>query len=182
MTQDNRFLVVEFSGEGITMAEWTRDYPGATADIISEPPKKVGKENVHPSLFLLKFGERAALVQAMERLDRVHGPIETLNLDVLRGQWLGRMTVRESQLHSTAAAAIAQFQNHFGSPWSHLEDGIIYMRARLNDAQNGERLIKLMQGYLKEHEVDAQVSVEEISSHDYGVWDDLVQASIGMAP
>lgn len=182
MSVGSRFLVVEFSGEGLTLAEWTRDHPGTTVDVISEPVKLVGKDPSHPSLFLVKGADRAALVQVMERLDRVHGPVESLNLDALRGQWLGRMTVKESQMKSTTAASVAQFQHRYGAPWTHLEDGIVYMRARLPDKEDASRLVKQLEGYLAHQQVDAQVTVEEFSSHDYGVWDDLVQASIGMAP
>lgn len=182
MNVGSRFLVVEFSGEGITLAEWTRDHPGTTVDVISEPVRIVGKERLHPSLFLVKGADRAALVQCMERVDRVHGPVESVRLDALQGQWLGRMVVRESQLKSTTAASVAQFQHRYGAPWTHLEDGIVYMRARIPDKEDSERLLKQIEGYLAHQKVEAQVSVEEFSSHDYGVWDDLVQASIGMAP
>lgn len=178
----NRFLIVEFSGEGLTLAEWTRDHPGTTVDLISEPVQRQGNDNLHPSLFLVKGADRAALVQLMERLDRVHGPVETLRMDALRGQWLGRMTVKESQLKSTTVAAIAQFQHRFGAPWTHLESGIVYMRARLPDKEDAPRLLKQLEGYLAHNQVEAQATVEELASHDYGVWDDLVQASIGMAP
>lgn len=179
---NNRFLIVEFSGEGITLAEWTRDHPGTTVDVISEPVRREGKDNLHPSLFMVKGADRASLVQVMERLDRVHGPIQSLRVDPVRGQWLGRMTIKESQLKSTTAAAIAQFQHRFGAPWTHLENGVVYMRARLPEKEDSDRLLKQLQGYMAHHQVEAQATVEELSTHDYGVWDDLVQASIGMAP
>jgi hypothetical protein len=90
--------------------------------------------------------------------------------------------VRESTLHSTGAAAIAQFQDRFGPPWTHIDDGVVYMRARLHKATDGDRLVHQVRGYLAKEGVDAHVSVQDFSTHDYGVWDDLVQASIGLAP
>jgi hypothetical protein len=182
MGDGSRFLVLEFSGDGLTLAEWTRDHAGTTVDLISEPVRSEGAERVHPSLFLVKGANRAALVQLMDRLDRLFGPIQTLSMEAARGQWLGRMTVRESSMHSAAAAAVLQFQHRFGAPWTHMDDGVVYMRARLPPKEDGERLVKQLKGYLKDQKVDAHVSLQELSAHDYGVWDDLVQSSIGLAP
>lgn len=182
MREGSRFLVLEFPGIGLTLAEWTRDYPGATVDMISEPVRAKGPDAVHPTLFLVKGAPRAALVQLMDRLDRLYGPIETLRMEPHTGQWLGRMQVPESSMHATSAAAVLQFQHRFGAPWTHIDDGIVYMRARLPPDDNGERLAQQVRGYLAEKKVDAQVTVQEFASHDYGVWDDLVQASIGLAP
>lgn len=182
MTEGTGFLVVEFSGEGLTLAEWTRDNPGTSVDLISEPVRAEGNEHLHPSLILVKGAGRAALVQLMDKLDRLYGPVNTLRLEAVRAQWLARIQVRESQMHSTTAAAIAQFQDRFGAPWTHMDDGVVYMRARLNAGVDGPRLLHQMEGYLAQHEVEAQVTLQEFGSHDYGVWDELIQASIGLAP
>lgn len=182
MPEGTRFVVVEFSGEGLTLAEWTRDNPGTSVDLISEPVRPEGNELLHPSLILVKGAGRAGLVQLMDKLDRLYGPVNTLRMEAIRGQWLARIQVRESQMHSTAAAAVAQFQDRFGAPWTHMDDGIVYMRARLNTGVDGDRLMHQMQGFLAQQQVDAQVSLAEFGSHDYGVWDELVQASIGLAP
>lgn len=182
MREGTQFLVLEFPGDGLTMADWARDNPGATIDMISEPVRTKEKDPVHPTLFLVKGAPRAALVQLMDRMDRLYGPLETLRMDPTRGQWLARMQVRESAMHSSSAAAVLQFQHRFGAPWTHIDDGIVYMRARLPPGDDGERLAEQVRGYLAEKKVDAQVMVQDFSSHDYGVWDDLVQASIGLAP
>lgn len=182
MADGARFLVVEFSGEGLTLAEWTRDHPGTTVDLISEPVRKDGGERLHPSLVLVKGAHRSAVVQLMDRLDRLYGPVQTLRLDAPRGLWVGRILVRESAMHSTAAAALMQFQHRYGAPWTHMDDGVVYMRARLAASEDGDRLLQQVRGYLAHNEVDAQVAVQELGTHDYGVWDDLVQASIGLAP
>lgn len=117
----------------------------------------------------------------MDRLDRLYGPLETLRMEPARGQWLARMNVKESAMASGAAAAVMQFQHRFGAPWTHVDDGIVYMRARLKGEEDGDRLAQQLRGYLAQHKVDAQVSVQEFSVHDYGVWDDLVQNAIGLA-
>lgn len=178
----SRFLVVEFPGDGLTLAKWTRENPGATVDLISEPVRAKGPEREHPTVFLVKGAPRAALVQLMERLDRLYGPIETLRLEAARGQWLGRMAVRESALASQGIAAVLQFQHRFGAPWTHVDDGIVYLRARIPDGEDADRLVHQLRGYLAKSKVDAQVGAQEAGLHDYGVWDDLVQASIGLAP
>lgn len=182
MREGTRFLVLEFGGEGLTLAEWTRDYPGATVDLISEPVRSKETDPIHPTLFLVKGAPRAALVQLMDRMDRLYGPLETLRMDAARGQWLARMQVKESAMHSSSAAAILQFQHRFGAPWTHMDDGVVYMRARLASDEDGDRLMQQLRGYLADKKIEAQVTVEEFASHDYGVWDDLVQASIGLAP
>ena len=178
---ESRFLVVEFPGDGLTLADWTRDHAGATVDLISEPVRSRGADRVHPSVVLVKGAGRAALVQLMDRLDRLYGPVETLRLEPARGQWLARLSVRESAMHSAAAAAVLQFQHRYGAPWTHIDDGIVYMRALLPPREDGDRLAQQMRGYLAQNKVDAQVSVQEFSAHDYGVWDDLVQHAIGLA-
>ena len=182
MQDGSRFLVVEFSGEGLTLAEWTRDQPGATIDLISEPAQGDGDGRVHPSLLLVKGAGRAGLVQLMDRVDRLYGPLHTLKIEPARGQWLVRLNIRESAMHSAATAALMQFQHRFGPPWTHMDDGVVYMRARLPARGDGDRLLQQVRGYLADQKVDAHVSLQELGSHDYGVWDDLVQASIGLAP
>ncbi|MEK6976713.1 MAG: hypothetical protein AABY18_10290 [Candidatus Thermoplasmatota archaeon] len=182
MAEGSRFLVIEFSGNGLTLGEWTRDHPGTTIDLISEPVRAVGPDRVHPSLFLVKGANRAALVQLMDRLDRLYGPLDTLRMEPTRGQWMGRMHVKESAMNSAATAAVLQFQHRLGAPWTHIDDGVVYLRARLPAGEDGERLLHQVRGYLAKSGADAQVSLQEFSTHDYGVWDDLVQASIGLAP
>ncbi len=182
MGEGSKFLVIEFDGSGLTLGEWTRGNPGTTVDLISEPVRSDGAERVHPSLFLVKGASRAALVQLMDRLDRLYGPIQTVSMEAARGQWLGRMAIKESAMHSVAAAAVLQFQHRFGTPWTHMDEGVVYLRARVPAKEDGERLARQVKGYLKEQKVDAHVSLQEVSAHDYGVWDDLVQASIGLAP
>lgn len=182
MPEGTRFLVIEFAGDGLTLAEWTRAHPGTTVDLISDPARAVGGDRVHPTLFLVKGANRAALVQLMDRLDRLYGPIDTLRVEPQRGQWMGRMQVRESAMGSPAAAALMQFQHRFGAPWTHIDEGVVYMRARLPAGEDGERLVHQVRGFLAKARADAHVALQEFSSHDYGVWDDLVQASIGLAP
>lgn len=168
------------------MAEWTRDHPGATIDMISEPARSKDKaearDRVHPTLVLVKRAPRAALVQLMDGLDRLYGPIETLRMDPQQGTWLARIQFSEASMHSSSAGAVLQFQHRFGAPWTHIDDGIVYLRSLLPAKEDGERLAQQVRGYLADKKVDAQATVQEFSSHDYGVWDDLVQASIGLAP
>lgn len=176
------FLVVEFDGADLTLAAWTREHAGTTVDLISETVRLEGGERLHPTLFLVKGAPRAALAQAMDRLDRLFGPLETVRMEPARGLWLARMLVRESTLQSAAMAAILQFQHRFGAPWTHIDDGVVYLRARVRDGEDGERLVHQVRGYLAKERVEAHVSLQEAGSHDYGVWDDLVQSSIGLAP
>ena len=58
----------------------------------------------------------------------------------------------------------------------------MHLRARVNDPAHGDLLADQMRRYFSKADVDAQVEVRDISAKDYGVWEDLVQRSIGLAP
>lgn len=181
MVAGTRFLVVEFTGEGLLLAEWTRDHPGTTIDLISEPVHEEGGEAVHPSLMLVRGVNRAALVQLMDRVDRLYGPINTLSMEAGRGRWLARIQVRESQLHSAAALTVTAFQHRLGIPWTHLDDGVVYLRAQLPPQEDAELLVQDLEERFRQAHIEAQIGIQEFGAHDYSVWDELVQASIGLS-
>jgi hypothetical protein len=93
------------------------------------------------------------------------------------------MRLRESvYAHDPGARVITQFQHRFGAPWTHLENGLVHLRAKVNDPAQGELLADQMRRYFTKAGVEAQVEVREVSVKDHGVWEDLVQRSIGLAP
>jgi hypothetical protein len=176
------FLVVEFTGEGIAFAEFTRSHPGCTVDVISEPVVHEGAQRVHPSLFLVRRAPPGTLNGLDAQLTRLHGSVETVRRNDLIGMWLGRTRIREAGLRSATTAVLSAFQHKFGVPWTHVEGGVLYMRARVQDPAEAEVLLGQIKAYLRAAGADADVTLQEIGAQDYSVWDELVQASVGLAP
>jgi len=108
------------------------------------------------------------------------GLVKTLRRDDASQTWIGRGVVRESTLKGAPVNALLQFQAKFGAAWSHSEGGVLFLRAPMTDRAEGERLAHQMRGYFAEHKVEAQVDLQEIGVHDYSVWDELVQYSLGL--
>jgi hypothetical protein len=175
------FLVVEFDGAGLPFAEFTRDNPGTAVDMLSEPAVKEGRERWHPSLVMVRGAGREALERLLTRVRQAYEEPETLRKETRTGTWVGRLRLRESSMHSAAAKALLQFQHRYGVAWTHLESGVLHMRARVNDQAEGDRLAAQVQGFLAESRVEAQVDIVEVSPHDYSVWEELVQFSLGMS-
>jgi hypothetical protein len=179
----HRFVIVECPAEDLPLASFTLRNPGTTIDLISEPAVEEGGDRLHPSLVLIKGAPPAALALLLKQLGKVYDQVEAIERDDLRHLWLGRMRIRESAfLHNKGAAIITSFQHRYRAPWTHLEDGVLHIRARVLDEAHGELLVDQMRRFMAQAGVDAQVEVREISSRDYGVWEDLIQHAIGLAP
>lgn len=181
--QGHAFVIVEFPMADAPLAAFTAAHPGTTVDLISEPPVPDGKDTLHPSIVLVKGATPKALALLLARLAKAYDHVETIERDDAHGLWLGRMRLRESVYARDAGAAIlTRFQHRFGAPWAHLEAGQLHLRAKVDDPARGEVLADQMRRYFAKAGVEAQVEVREISAKDYGVWEDLVQRSIGLAP
>lgn len=177
------FVIVECPAEDMPLASFTLRNPGTTIDIISEAPIQEGDDRFHPSLVMIKGAPTPALNQLLLQLSRVYDHMETIERDDLRHLWLGRMRIHESAyLHNKGAAVISSFQHRYRAPWTHLEAGTLHLRARVTDEEHGDLLADQMRRYLDKEGVEAQVEIREISGKDYGVWEDLVQHAIGLAP
>lgn len=176
------FLVVEYPGAGLPLAEWTREHR-ATADMILQPMQEAGGDLRSQGTLLARGMDAAALATLRQLLDRHYAPHETVRSDARRGEWLGRMHIHvETLRRSPAAKAVALHQHRFGSPWSHVDDGIVHMRMRVNDPAGADALLDDVRDELARQEADAQATLQEVSRHDYGVWEELVQATIGLRP
>jgi hypothetical protein len=180
--RESTFLVVEFDGAGGQVAEFTRRHPGATVDVIQEPGVREGDDTVLPTLALVRNASPIALRDWEESVGRAYQVVSVLRREDRVGRWTGRLRIRQSAIQSPAALAILQFQDRFGTKWSHVEQGMVYMRARVHDAAQAERLAMQVRGYLAGQGLDAQVTLQEISPRDFSVWDELVQSSVGLAP
>lgn len=182
MDGGHRFVIVEYPMPDTPLSGFTARHPGCTIDLISEPPVDAGAERLHPSVVLVKGAPKPELDRLLERLQDVYDHVETIERDDVRGFWMGRMRLRESAyVHSPGARVVTQFQHRYGAPWTHLEHGLVHLRAKVNDPAQGELLADQMRRFFDKEGVEAQVEVREISAKDYGVWEDLVQRSIGLA-
>ena len=176
------FVVVEYSMPDTPLAAFTANVPGATVDLISEPAVIEGDDLVHPSVVLIKGAPIADTDALLERLKAFY-KIEPIERNASARSWLGRMRIRAStDLHNPGAQVLVQFQHRFGAPWTHIEQGTIHLRARISDAEHASLLVDQMRRYFDKAGVEAQVETREISAKDYGVWDELVQRAIGLAP
>lgn len=177
------FVIVEFPVRDTPLASFTASHAGCTIDLISEPVVIEGPDRFHPSIVLIKGSPPTDLTRLLDRLAKVYDHIETIERNDLQSSWLGRMRLRESAyMHNPGAAVITQFQHRYGAPWTHLEAGVMHLRAKVHDPSHGDLLADQMRRYFAKSKVDAQVEVRDISVKDYGVWEDLVQRSIGLAP
>jgi hypothetical protein len=176
------FLVVEYPGTGLPLAEWTSKHK-ATADMLLQPMQDVAGDLQAKGTLLARGMDAGALAALGSLLDRHYAPHETIRQDVRRGEWLGRMHIHLDTLRrSPGARAVALNQHRFGPPWSHVDDGVVHMRMRVKDAADADTLLEDVRKELARQDGDAQATLQEISTHDYGVWEELVQASIGLRP
>jgi hypothetical protein len=179
---DHPFIIVEYPQPDTPLAAFTLHVPGATVDLISEPTVLVGDDLVHPSVVLIRGAPGPDVNALLKRLGTLW-EIETIERDDSRRSWMGRMRIKDSMLvHNPGAQVVMQFQHRFGAPWTHMEQGMLHLRARVVDSGQAGLLVDQMRRYFDKAGVDAQVEVREISAKDYGVWDELVQRAIGLAP
>lgn len=174
------FVIVE-NPDTTFGTSFTAKRPGVTLDSISDPATGPPDNRRHPALMLaqgLKPEDLRVLVTGLEHL---YDDLQTVQSEPRRGRWLGRFTVRQRLLKGTGIHRILAFQDRFGALWTHAEDGILHVRARVADPRDGERLAADIRASLQEGGIEAQVEVRELGPHDYGAWDELVQRSIGMS-
>ena len=177
------FVVVEFPAADTPLAGFTARNPGTTLDAILQPVVDEGDGPVHHSTVLIKGADPAVLTTFLGQLSKVYDRIEPIERDDRRRLWLGRVRVHESAYtHNPGAKAMVDFQHRYGAQWAHVEAGIAHLRAKILDSSQGDLLADQMRRHFQKIGVDAQVEVREISAKDYGVWEDLVQRSVGLAP
>lgn len=174
------FLVVEFAAPNLLLTGFTAKYPGSTIDMMSEPVVERDGRKWHPTVMFVKGAPPQALNELSKAVEETYGKPRTLEQDGFRQTWLARFEIPEDKL-SGGARVLVGFQHRFGVPWTHLDEGILHMRAKINDPDDGQLLADQARRFLEQAGVDAQVDIQEISSRDYGVWRDLIQHTIGMA-
>jgi hypothetical protein len=174
------FVIVEYPDQTFG-SSFTAKRPGVTIDSISEPAVGPPDNLRHPALALAQGLSAEDSRMLVTGLAHLYDDLETMHQDVRRGRWMGRFTVRERILRGTAMHRILMFQGRYGTLWTHAQDGIVHCRARVAEPARAEELAEDMRKALAEDGVECQVEVRELGPHDYGTWDELVQASIGLA-
>ncbi len=179
----HRFVIAEYPTPDTPLSSFTLANPGSIIDLIMEPVVEEGGRRLHQSTVLIKGADRKAIDSFLGQLAKVYDHIETIERDAAEQSWLGRMRIDEKAYsHNPAATATTLFQHRYGAQWCHLEAGSCHLRARVVDESQGELLADQMTRHFQKIGVEAQVEVREISRKDYGVWEDLVQRSIGLSP
>jgi hypothetical protein len=175
-----RFLVMEFPSRQFVFTRFTAEHAIATIDVILEPGDERPEGRVHPAVFLVKGSAWREVRALFDELAATHGPPQVLRRDASGLLWLCRVDFREERL-GTDAAALRRLQDHFGPPWLHHEQGVCHLRASLPEGTDSEHFVAELAGMLRATHVEAQVDVVELAPQDYGVWQDLLQASAGLA-
>ncbi|MHB1260429.1 MAG: hypothetical protein ACYC2H_01800 [Thermoplasmatota archaeon] len=178
----HRFVIAEYPTPDTPLSSFTLRNPGSTIDLIMEPVVEENGRRLHQSTVLIKGADPKAIDLFLRQLGKVYDHIETIERDAA-GTWLGRMRIDEkAYAHNPAATATALFQHRYGAQWCHLEAGSCHLRARVVDDSQADLLVDQMARHFQKVGVEAQVEVRDISRKDYGVWEDLVQRSIGLSP
>lgn len=178
-----RFVVVEYDGAGLPFIEWARSRPGLRLDLILEPMRAAGDDLQVPGVALVQGLDGRGLVELEALLQDKYAPVQVLRRDARRGDWFGRLTLHVGNMaQSPTAQAVVRMSDRFGPPWSHVDDGVVHMRLRVRPEGDAEALAEDLRQEIRTRGGDAQVSVESFGQRDHGVWDELVQASIGLRP
>jgi hypothetical protein len=173
-------LTVEFPASGLLFADFTAEHPGSSVDLLGEPVVVNDGVRYHPFVFLLQGADIKAGHKLERMLAQKYEPPATLRRDPWSGRWMGHMRMREDAIDHPAIQAWAPLADRFGPPWTHIEAGQYLMRAALVDPKQGPALAAHMKEKARLVGVEAQVELREISKHDFSVWDELVQASLGL--
>jgi hypothetical protein len=155
--------------------------PGSTLDTIWEPAQGPEDDRRHPMVVLASGLAAQDLRDLVMAFEHVYHDVQTLQMDLRLGRWLGRMTLHEKGIAGTSTHNVLSFQQSFGALWEHSEAGVVHLRAQVRDGVDADELADQMRAALLKTGIEAQVEVRELGPKDYGVWDTLVQHAIGLA-
>lgn len=175
------FLVAEFDGEGTTVGEMTRLAPGATVDIIVEPPVEVEGRRLLPTVQLLRGLPQAMVDGVLSRLREIGHGLEVLSQDRVAQRTLLRVHVPPEVPGSLGIQTMSHFLGPIRNPWVHVDDGTFYIRGRIGDPGHAEELARSLRHELAAAGVEAQVDVQAIDRHDLSVWEELIEATLGLS-
>lgn len=174
------FVVAEFDGKGTVIGELTRTIAGARVDTMAETGVQLEGRLMVPTAFLFRGFPDEAMQGLLERFRRVARNLEILSSDKVRQRVLLRALVPPDATPSPAIHVITEFLGPLRNPWVHVDEGQFYLRARILNPSQGEQLAKDMRAALKAAGVEAQVEVQPVDRNDLSVWDELVQATLGL--
>lgn len=170
---------MEFDGGPLAFAQMTREHPGSTVDLISEPMEIDGKPG-YLGVFLVRGVGDTGMKRIEKELTRRYEAPRTLRRDHIQRQWLARIHMKAEAMKGPAAEAFLSISQHWGVPWVRYEDGILMVRARVNDPGEAEHVARELRERMANGGVEAQVEIQEVAPRDFGVWRELVDASLGL--
>lgn len=173
-------LVVEASAVGGELPPLTQDHPGATVELIGEPPGQDAGDTI-TTLMLVRGAPWQAIDQFVEQLSRTKAPVTTIRRSPVESLWFGRATFHTSAFRTPGAIALRDVFKKVGPPWVHIEHGVAHLRARVKDPEHADDLVTDTVESLRKANVDAQVIVQEVAPKDHSVWENLVQLGIGIS-
>ncbi len=175
------YVVAEFDGQGSRLAELTRRIPGATADAIADPIVEVGGERMIP-LAVLVQGVPPAQAQAMlDEFKQSGHAVEVISDDRVAERLLLRLHFPLEAAPSVGLQVFERFLGPLHNPWVHMDDGAVYIRGRVALPDQADAIARRLAAELAAAGVEAQVDVQVIDRHDLSVWEDLVEATLGLS-
>ncbi len=175
------FVVAEFEGEGSLLAALTRRIPGVTADAIADPPVEVGGQRVLPLVVLVRGVPPNQVQGLLDGMQKAGRTVEVLQDDRVVERLLVRAHVPVDSIPSAGIQAFNKYLGPIHNPWVHIDDGTFYIRGRVRFPKEAEDLAARLARDMKEAGVEAQVDVQAIDRHDLSVWEELVEATLGLS-
>ncbi|MHB8633423.1 MAG: hypothetical protein ACYDBQ_05565 [Thermoplasmatota archaeon] len=176
------FLVVEFAGGELPFIEFTRLHPGSTVDLIIEAQdaRRSGPHTRQETVFLVKGAPWPATEAFVNSVAAAHGTVHPIRREPRLGVWLGRVGLRPRALEGPTAYVLNNLLRGLGAPWIHCEGGVLHLRVRLPEPEP-PGLVEGAEAALAFAGIEAQAEAREYGAHDYSVWQELVEQSVGLS-
>ena len=175
------FLVAEFDATGSVIGEMTRAVPGAAVDIIVEPPVEVEGRRMLPTVQLFRGFPDTMMKEVLAKLRETGHGLEILANEPAARRVLLRVHVPPESSDSSGVHVVSRFLGPMRNPWVHVDEGTFYIRGRITAPDQADDLARQLVQELAAAHVEAQVDVQAIDRHDLSVWEELVEAKLGLS-
>ncbi len=175
------FVAAEFDGSDSTLAALTVAHPGSSIDGIADPPITRDGIRIVPFVWLFRGIPLAKVRRALGDFERQGREVEVLSETPAADRLLARAHVTMETSMSRGVQVVARFLGALHNPWVHIDDGRFYVRARVSRPAEAEVLALRLDRTLKAACLLAQVDVQALDRHDLSVWEELVEATIGLS-
>lgn len=138
-SDETRFAVLRFDGGDLVFARLTREHPRAIVDMLSEPRQETDGLYYHQAFLVRGVGPRVMEDLERQLQERYEAPV-TLRRDAAGQSWTGRIRMKASNFTDSGAFLFSTLHAYFGTPWCHVENGIMSVRAEVIHADDAKRL------------------------------------------